>query len=428
MSAETPSNTLDGAAGTRAIRILRIIDRLNVGGPARQVVFLSSALQSGDVTTTLVTGSVARGEGDMSYLARDAGLTPVVLRGLSRELTIRDLFITIALVRLLRQLDPDIVHTHKAKGGAVGRLAVLIHRLTRGGTRRCFVVHTYHGHVFHSYYGSIRTRLFLAIERALARLCTDRIVTVSERQRAEISETFSVGQPAQFRVVPLGIDTSAVPSRSGQLRREIGAGPSETIIGIVGRLSEVKNHMMFVEAAASLTSAGVQAKYVVIGDGHLGAELKEKSRALGLDGRVVFTGFRTDVLALYGDLDVVALTSLNEGTPLTLIEAMCAGCAIAATEVGGVADIMGASNTTGDGFTIWSHGVTSPSRDTPAFVRALAFLVGNPHERREMSIRGQAYARAEHSRERLLSRTVGLYEELLGAPAVARSAAAGSIG
>jgi glycosyltransferase involved in cell wall biosynthesis len=398
------------------IRVVRIIDRLNVGGPAKHVTWLTAGLDPGRFETTLITGVVPESEGDMSYFARAAGVEPIVIEEMGRELSLGDVVVIFKILRELFRLKPHIVHTHKAKAGAVGRVAATIYKwLTpsalRLRPRELGVVHTYHGHVFHSYYGAAKTRLFIAIERALARFCADRIVAISERQRDEICRSFKVGRFEQFTVIPLGIDFDEIDSRRGRLRREIGVGADDVLVGVVGRLCEVKNHAMLIESAAKMKAAGTA--FVIVGDGHLRAELEAQARAAGLDGSVIFTGFRGDAASLYADFDIAALTSLNEGTPLALIEAMGCGCAAASTEVGGVADLMGRRRETQDGFTVWDHGVTAPSRDVNAFTNGLTYLIERPRLRREMGERGRAFVSSRLSKGRLVGDIENLYRGLI---------------
>lgn len=411
------------ASTSSRIRVVRVIDRLNIGGPAKHVVWLTGGLSGDDFETTLITGTVPPGEGDMTYFARDCEVEPIVISEMSRELSPRDILVIVKLLRQFLRLEPQIIHTHKAKAGAAGRVAGMIYKwLTPSALwlrpRQCRIVHTYHGHVFHSYYGRLKTRLFILIERVLARTCTDRIIVVSEQQRREICESFHIGRREQFRVVPLGIDFEEMTEDRGALRREYGVSEDEVAIGIVGRLCEVKNHAMLIESSARLVEGcngnGPQMRFVIVGDGHLRADIEKQARDLGVADRTVFTGFREDATSLYAGLDIVALTSLNEGTPLTLIEAMCCGRAVAATEVGGVVDVMGARRSSLDGFTVWDHGVTAPSRDADAFARALRFLVERPDLRREMGERGRAFVRAKLSRDRLVEDIEMLYHELMG--------------
>lgn len=400
---------------TGRLRVARVIDRLNIGGPAKHVVWLSAGLNPARFNTELIIGTVPAGEGDMGYFAEKAGIRPIVIKEMSRELGLRDLLVIAKLLRLFFALRPDVIHTHKAKAGAAGRVAAWLYKwLTPSAVvlrpRRCLLVHTFHGHIFHSYYGPVKTRLFLTIERLLARI-TDRIVTVSERQRQEICHRFQVGRPEQHRVVPLGLDFEAVRDGGSHLRAMLGFDPEEVLIGAVGRLCEVKNFPMFVQAAARLTEQGLRARYLVIGDGHLRGELETLAAQLGLTERVVFLGFRDDVMSLYASLDMVALTSLNEGTPLTLIEAMSHGRPVVSTEVGGVCDLMGRRLTSLHGCSVWEHGITVPSRDTEAFARAVRYLSERPELRSQMGTRGQAFVHSRLSKDRLVRDTETLYME-----------------
>ncbi|MCG3160215.1 MAG: D-inositol-3-phosphate glycosyltransferase [Acidobacteria bacterium] len=406
----------------RVVTVVRIIDRLNIGGPAKHVTWLTAGLNAEKFETTLITGVVPEGEGDMSYFALAAGVEPLVIEEMSRELSLGDVVVIFKILRELFRLKPHIVHTHKAKAGAVGRVAALVYKwLTPSALwlrpRKVGVVHTYHGHIFHSYYGAAKTKLFIAIERALARFCTDRIVVISEQQRDEICRKFKVGRFEQFRVIPLGIDFGEIKPQRGLLREEIGLDASGALIGIVGRLCEVKNHAMLIEAVAKLKmgcGAGYQPapQVAIVGDGHLRAELEEQAKEAGADDCVTFTGFRSDAASLYADFDIAALTSLNEGTPLTLIEAMSCGCAVASTEVGGVVDLMGRRLEAHDGFTIWDHGVTAPSRDIGAFTNALRYLIERPGLRLEMGARGREFVTTRLSKERLIGDIERLYCEL----------------
>src|SRR5688500_14055361 len=239
------------------MKVVRIIARLNVGGPARHVAWLEAGLRRAGVESVLVAGVVPPGEDDMGYFAERLGVRPVRIPEMSREISPKDLVTIWKLYRLLRRERPDVVHTHTAKAGTVGRVAGLFYRwLTPsalwGRPRPCRFVHTYHGHIFHSYYGRWKTRLFLFVERALALLVTDRIVVISPQLLSEIHGQFGVGRRAQFEVIPLGLDTSAFDDwaqRRVAARRELGAGDDELLVGIVGRLTEVKNHALFLEAA-----------------------------------------------------------------------------------------------------------------------------------------------------------------------------------
>lgn len=411
-------------------RVVRILTRLNVGGPARHVAWLTAGMTGAGFDSVLVAGIVPPGEDDMSYFAAAQGVRPLYLPSLGREISWSDVLSVWKLYRLFRRVQPDVVHTHTAKAGAVGRVAGLLYRwLTPtslpGRPRRCRFVHTYHGHVFHSYYGPLKTRLFLTIERLLAALATDRIVVVSAQQYREIHETYRVGRAEQFAVVPLGLDLDPFDDRHRRrrvLRDELGARATDVLVGIAGRLTEVKNHRLFVEAAARFkqaysTAAGPRVRFVIIGDGHLRDALERQARLANLGDDVTFLGLRDDPENFYPGLDVVGLTSHNEGTPLSIIEAMANSRAVISTGAGGVADLLGRVRRDGsgdqDGYQLCRRGVLVAPDDAEAFCRGLVRLVRDPALRRELGGRGRAFVRRHHSKDRLISDVENLYEELL---------------
>lgn len=391
-------------------RIVRIIARLNVGGPAKHVVWLTTALQDENYRSLLVTGTVPAGEEDMSYFADDAGVTPFYIPEMSREISLNDGVTVWKLYRLFLRERPDIVHTHTAKAGTVGRVAGFLYRwLTPatliGRSRRCKFVHTYHGHVFHSYYGRGRTRVFLAVERLLARLVTDRLIVVSKQQGAEIGNDFRVGRKGQIKVIPLGLDLQVFAdhtSRRAQFREELKIDEETIVVGIVGRLTEIKNHQMFLNIVARLPQdERRKMRFVVIGDGSLRVQLEEQAKSLGLS-EVIFAGGRKDPEYFYPALDIVALTSLNEGTPLTLIEAMANARPVVATKVGGVVDLLD------DG-----RGICVPSGDEEAFASALSRLAFDREMQRELGARGLEFVGRVYPKERLIEDIKHLYEELM---------------
>jgi glycosyltransferase involved in cell wall biosynthesis len=393
------------------IRVLRLIARLNVGGPARHVVWLNEALQGNGFETLLVTGTVPAGEDDMSDFAAAHGVTPVVMASMSRELSLRDLSTIWQLWRTMVRFRPDIVHTHTAKAGAVGRVAGLLYRFLSRPSRRPRFVHTYHGHVFHSYYGKWKTRFFLAVERTLARVNTDRIIVLGQQQLREIRDTFQVGRAEQFVVVPLGIDLDELrmePSAGEALRAELGIGRSEPIAGIVGRVTAIKNHDLFLRVAARM---GNLARFVVYGDGGERADLEQRA-----GDNVVFAGTRA-AAQIYASLDVVALTSRNEGTPLALIEAMAVGKAVISTAVGGVVDLLGPVVEhvieNGATFEIRERGITVASDDDSGFAAGLSRLLRDGPLRREIVDQASAYVHKAHSKERLVADMIRLYRALV---------------
>lgn len=406
---------------------MRIIARLNVGGPAKHVVWLNSRLGD-EFDSMLVTGSVPPGEADMSDFAQQHAVSVITIPEMSREIGPRDAVVLWKLFRLMRRHSPSIVHTHTAKAGAVGRAAATLYNWTRFFGRRrerCVIVHTYHGHVFHSYYGKLLTSVFLAIERTLARV-TDHLVVISQQQYREISETFRIGRPAQFRVVPLGLDLeSVVGDRSAResFRSRYGLRSDEFVVGIVGRLAEIKNHEMFLAAARDVEKTDRNVRFVVIGDGHLRAQIETRARELGCE-RVLFAGVHHDPRSFYPALDLIALTSLNEGTPLAVIEGMANGIPSVATEVGGVVDLGGAVETRelGDRIAIRERMITVPSRDHEAFASAVRKLVHDPELRSRLGLRGREFVETSYSLRRLVSDVRTMYRDLAAKNATQRSA------
>ena len=418
------------------MKVLRIIARLNVGGPARHVVWLADGMKSAGYDTLLIAGVVPPGEDDMSYAAAAAGVVPLIIPDMSREISLRDALTTWKLFRLMRRERPAIVHTHTAKAGTVGRVAGLMYRWLTPATligrpRACRFVHTYHGHVFHSYYGRAKTRLFLGIERLLARLATDRIIVISTQQLREINEQFRVGRPPQFAVIPLGIDTGTFADwqeRRPRVRAELKVSENEVLVGIVGRLTEVKNHALFLRAARSCQTLVEprRVRFVIIGDGRLRHELEAQARSLFSGDEVVFLGNRNDPESFYPALDIVALTSLNEGTPLTLIEAMANARPVIATDVGGVVDLVGPIVSPGSaelGYAICERGLLAKSGDAEGLARGLARLIEDESLRTDLGTRGREFILRNYAKERLLADMTQLYGELIAANPVASEGA-----
>ncbi len=404
-------------------KIVRIIARLNTGGPARHVVWLSKGLE--EYKTSLVCGTVPNGEGNMEYFAQENGVKPIFIEEMSRELSPKDVISLWKVLRLLQREKPEIIHTHTAKAGTIGRIAGFLYRwltlqILLGKPHPVKFVHTYHGHVFHSYYGKWKTLFFLTIERTLARFATDKIIVLSEQQRREIHEDFKVGQSKQFSIVPLGIDLEPFQQwRDNRhiLRDEISAKSDEILVGLVGRLTEVKNHSMFLQVAKiwleQKTSDFPPIRFVIIGDGHLREKLEAEARDLGVTEIVRFLGERSDPQVFYPALDIVALTSLNEGTPLSLIEAMANSRANISTAVGGVVDLMGETVQNADDLSFCERGVLVPSEKPEVFFKGLLFLAQNPIEREKFGKKGEIFVRERYGKERLLRDIRELYLNLI---------------
>jgi glycosyltransferase involved in cell wall biosynthesis len=405
--------------GERPVKIVRVIARLNTGGPAMHTIFLSERLGARGFASTLVTGVVSPGEGDMIPMAAERGVTPIVIPELQRDpMLVNDLRALVKICRILFRVQPDIIHTHTAKAGLLGRLAAWVYNAVCRvrGRRRAVVLHTFHGHLFKGYFPGALSRLLVLGERLLARI-TDRIVTVSAQLREELIRRYRIGSEAKCVVVPVGLDfswTRSLPERRGTLRRQAGVDPACLTVGIVGRLTAIKNHEVFLRAASACRRPDV--RFFVIGDGERAAELRELARRLGVDGRLVFTGWQDDRAAVYGGLDITCLTSRNEGTPLALIETMAAGKTFVATKVGGVPDLMVGEGSLREGFEVFANGILIPPDREELLLAAVEFLAGRPEMRQAMGACGQAFALEKFSIERLLSEMDALYSTLLGRP------------
>jgi glycosyltransferase involved in cell wall biosynthesis len=382
----------------RRLTVLRVIDRLNVGGPAIHAVLTARGLDPERFRTVLVIGSVEQNEADMGYLLDGSGVEYVTIPSLGRELRpLRDLVTAWKLFRVVKRVRPDVIHTHKAKAGALGRVVALAARVP-------VRVHTYHGHVFAGYFSPAKTRAFLAIERTLARV-TSKLVALSDGLVDELSGRYQIAHRDRFTVVPLGFDLAPfarAEQHRGELRRELGVPDEAELIAIVGRMVPVKDHATFVAACAALAARRPRARFVFIGGGELEAEVRAQVARCGILSQCSFLGWRRDVARLYADLDALALSSVNEGTPVALIEAMSAGVPVAATRVGGVADVLREG----------ARGELCPPRDPAALADAIERALAPTSHARAARIRADVIA--EYGGERLCRDLGRLYDELCG--------------
>lgn len=382
-------------------KIVRIIARLNVGGPAIHTVLLSEALNRGGYVDILVIGSVSESEGDMSYFAEQKNVKPVVIPEMKRDISfVDDIKAFFQLCSIIRKERPDIVHTHAAKAGTLGRLAAIVSGVP-------VKIHTFHGHVFDGYFSPFKAKIFLTIERFMA-LFTDRVITVSDAVRDEIVHKLKVTSDKKCVVIPLGLELDpflGCEKRSGILRKEFGIGDDVVLVGIIGRLVPIKNHKMFSDAAKMIIdnrpAKGI--KFLIIGDGEMRPWLEDYTNKLGIEQNVIFTGWRKDLAPVYSDLDIVALTSLNEGTPVSLIEAMASAKPVIATDVGGVRDIVI------DG----ENGFLVKSNDVGGFSDKLIDLLSDKAKRDRFGMCGRESVKMKYSKERLVKDIESLYEECL---------------
>jgi glycosyltransferase involved in cell wall biosynthesis len=387
------------------VRILRVIARLNIGGPAIQAVTLSNAFCKERYRSLLLCGQVSSHEGDMSYLALSYGVRPLYLSSLGREISIfGDFRSLIGLRTIIRRFKPHIIHTHTAKAGALGRLGALSLNLMREPGRKIRLIHTFHGHVFHNYFSPFKTRLFIEVEKFLANF-TDRIVAISPSQKKELCHTYRIARPEKVSVIPLGFDLSPYVTSSALEEKFPDPGltpslPGLVRVGIVGRLTRIKNHRLLLEAAKILKDKGKdqEFRFFVVGDGELKEELAGYASELGVADSVTFMGWQKDMPPLYRALDVVVVTSLNEGTP--------------------VKDLFGVIDTkSGEGYNLARHGILIPSGQASVLAKALLFVKENRTLINQTADRARAFVLREYALERMVRNLDALYQDVLKDPA-----------
>lgn len=388
--------------GERPVRVMRVIARLNMGGPALHVSYLAAGLKERGYETTLVSGTLAHGESSMAFVADRLGVRVVPLVELSREISpIRDVVAAWKLARLLRDERPHILHTHTAKAGTIGRLAALL----AGGARPPIVVHTFHGHVLSGYFDPFRAGAFRLLERALAHVATA-LVAVSPEVRDELVR-FGVAPHAKFVVIRLGIELEkrvhAEPGLREESRRQLGVTPDRFLVGWVGRMTAVKRVDDVLLAIARLRELGMDAVLALVGDGPDRGGIERRAHELGIIKHCLFLGYQEEVAPYYAAFDTVVLPSANEGTPVSVIESLAAGCPVVATRVGGVPDVVQEGM---DGFLV-------ETGEIEGLAEQLAVLARDPELRRRMGEAGRERILARYSVDRLIDDIDRLYRSLL---------------
>ncbi|MCX6198389.1 MAG: glycosyltransferase [Bacteroidetes bacterium] len=390
-------------------RVLRIINRLNLGGPTYNAAYLTKYLAP-EFETLLVSGMKDEAEESSEFIVNNLDLHPVYMPEMYRELNpFRDYKSYYKLRKLIEEFKPDIVHTHAAKAGAVGRLAA-----AHSGVP--VIVHTFHGHVFHSYFGKTKTRLFLEIERYLAKRTTG-IVTLSEIQKTELVEEFKIAPAEKFEIIPLGFDldrfANNVIEKRKFFRTEYNIDDDEIAIGIVGRLVPVKNHSLFLKAlkiVSGKTSKKIRA--FIIGDGEERHRIEQTATVLGLKFNnnnlrekniLTFTSWIKDIDVSNAGMDIIALTSHNEGTPVSLIEAQASSKPIVSTNVGGIENIVSKNETA----------LLSASGDEQQFAENLLRLVEDDNLRQKLSSSSMQMVINKFSYQRLCTDMASFYHRLL---------------
>jgi glycosyltransferase involved in cell wall biosynthesis len=380
------------------IRIVRIFSRLNIGGPSIHVVLLTAGLNDDEFSSTLVIGRESPGEGNMLALAKAHRVEPVVINELGRELNpINDLIAFWRLLLLLRRLRPDIVHTHTSKAGALGRVAARLVGVP-------IVVHTFHGHTFHSYFHPLQAMIFRLAERWLSRWTT-RIIAVSGAVREDLIR-YRIADPAKVAVIRLGLELEKFTTcrqYRGQLRHELGLSADIPIVCSVGRLVPVKNHDLLFRSMKRVIAERPDVRLLIVGDGELRLGLEASANRFGLGAHVLFLGWRHDLERIYADADVIVNSSLNEGTPVAVIEAMAAGRPVVATCVGGTPDVVQQGET----------GWLVESEDVELLAKTILEVLGDGAKTEAVTAAAQRFVLAQFSASTLVERMREFYVSLL---------------
>jgi glycosyltransferase involved in cell wall biosynthesis len=386
------------------VKLLRVIARLNVGGPALHVAYLTEGLADRGYDTTLVTGSLAHGEESMSQVAENRGARIVMLPHLARDISpLNDALAVFRLAELIRKERPQILHTHTAKAGFVGRIAALL----AGNARPPIVVHTFHGHVLRGYFNPFVTLGFRTLERWLASVTT-KLIAVSPEVRDDLVR-LGVAPEEKFAVIRLGIELGERVGGGDDVRREtrrqLGIGPDAFVVGWVGRMTAVKRTDDVLRAFRELLDRDVDARLCLVGDGPDRAHMERRAHELGIARRCLFVGYQDDVAPYYEAIDALLLPSVNEGTPVSVIEALAAGRPAVATRVGGVPDVVR------DGV----DGFLADVGDASTLADRLAELARDPERRAEMGREGREHVVQRYAVDRLVDDVDRLYRELLSA-------------
>ena len=379
-----------------SLQVVRVIARLNIGGPSRHVAVLEEGLHALGYNTLLLYGEADSDEGSLAHLVLEQHLPAVQVPRLTHHVKIwSDLIAFGSVTRTIFKIKPDVVHTHTAKAGILGRAAAILYNTTRRKTDRCLVLHTYHGNVFRGYFNRTMSFLVCLIERLIG-IGTDRIAVVSEQQRREIVDDARVAPPTKVKVMPLGLNLDAmlrVDAATPTLRREFNLPDESLVLGFVGRFVPIKDLTTLVHGFALTKHRFPNASLLLAGDGPLRNEIATLVESLGLRHAVVFLGWRHDLPMLYATLDIAVLSSINEGTPVSLIEAMAAARSVVATDVGGVRDLVSHQQT----------GLLVPPSDPAELAKAIESLAQDTDLRVQMGHNARRVVASRYRHERLIT-------------------------
>lgn len=382
-------------------KVLRIVNRFNLGGPTYNAAYLSKYLYP-EFETLLIGGLKDDSEESSEFILKNLGVAYRIIPEMRRKVNLWNDWIAYRKIQsIIRDYNPDIVHTHAAKAGALGRQAAFSCNIP-------VTVHTFHGHVFHSYFSSFKTSFYKHIERNLAKR-TSAIIAISEKQKQELVGEHKIAPTEKVCVIPLGFDLKRFTENTEEKRKDFRAkynlSEDDIAIGIVGRLVPIKNHSLFIDAIKFVDiHSKKKIQGFIIGDGESRMFLENKVSSLGISHKVVFTSWEKEVDKVYHGLDIVCMTSLNEGTPVSLIEAQAAGKPIVTTNIGGIKDTVLPGETA----------LLADVHDREKFFSNLLKLVEDKSARDELSYKGRAFVNQKFNYLRLVSDVKNLYCTLLG--------------
>jgi glycosyltransferase involved in cell wall biosynthesis len=392
------------------IKVLRIINRFNLGGPTYNVAYLTKYL-SDDFETLLVGGVEDITEASSDFIVQNLGLHPVIIPEMQRSINLKNDFTTYRKIKkIIQEFKPDIVHTHASKAGTLGRLAA-------SSCNVPIIVHTFHGHVFHSYFGKLQTLFYKNIERYLARN-SSAIIAISEKQKHELVDIHKITNTNKVHVIPLGFDLSKFQENTDEKRKRFRStynlNDDVIAITIIGRLVPVKNHTLFLQGIKNVserTSKKIRA--FIVGDGESREAIKQKAEELSISfdndklsngtPLLTFTSWIKEIDEVLAGSDIVVLTSFNEGTPVSLIEAQAANKPIVTTNVGGIENVVLVNETA----------LLCNNNDIFDFSEQLFKLIEDENLRKSMSTKGWTHVKDKYHYTRLTCDMEKLYTELL---------------
>ncbi|MFM7682810.1 MAG: glycosyltransferase [Bacteroidota bacterium] len=386
----------------RKIKILRIINRFNIGGPTYNATFLTRFM-SDDFETVLVGGLPEDGEADSLHILKEYGVKPILIPELKRNPNFfNDRKALKKIKTIIEEFNPDIVHTHAAKAGAIGRKAAFDCKVP-------VVVHTFHGHVFHSYFGKFKTEIFRRIEKRLASKSTG-IIAISEQQKKELSEKYRITEKNKIEVIPLGFDLDTfqvdIDRKRKETREFYSLNDNQIAVAIIGRLAPIKNHKLFLDSIEIVNRQTTKKPvFFIVGDGETRKEIELQIEKIKTNQpiEIRLTSWIQDIKTFNAGMDIICLTSNNEGTPVSLIEAQACNIPVISTDVGGVKDILKENET---GFVV-------PKNNPEKFGKKLLDLIEDEKKREKMSQNGWSFVKDNFHYQRLVKDMENYYYKLL---------------